>query len=92
VRSQASRGGSCWSYDGCGFLSQQSGSGNNWALGYHKYGASVQEALLELLRKEVRAARGPGPARLAAPRPGLLSLGSCRAACCAGPAAATRHP
>jgi hypothetical protein len=76
VRSQASRSTSCWSYEGCGYLCQQSGSGNNWALGYHKYGASVQESVLDLVRKEVgQAVLGARPGHTRAARLRHLRLG-----------------
>jgi hypothetical protein len=56
ARRQAATSSSCWSYHGCGVLCQQSGSGNNWAMGYNKHGPAVREGLMDLVRKEVSAA------------------------------------
>lgn len=53
VRRSASSSPSCWSYHGCGVLCEQSGAGNNWALGYQKYGPQIRESALELVRREV---------------------------------------
>lgn len=41
-----------WRFDSTKTLAFQSGSGNNWARGYHTYGAQVRETALELIRKE----------------------------------------
>ena len=35
-------------------LGQQSGSGNNWARGFHGYGPEIHDQALELVRREVR--------------------------------------
>ncbi|KXZ56936.1 UNI3 protein [Gonium pectorale] len=56
ARSAAASSGSWWRYPASGYLVQQSGSGNNWAQGFHGYGPSVRDAALELVRREVEAA------------------------------------
>jgi tubulin delta len=46
---------SWWHYPPKGFLCMQSGSGNNWAHGFHGYGPTVHEDALDLVRREVEA-------------------------------------
>ncbi|PNH05043.1 Tubulin delta chain [Tetrabaena socialis] len=52
----AEASGGWWRYPPGGCLVMQSGSGNNWAQGFHGYGPTVHEAALELVRREVEAA------------------------------------
>ncbi|EFJ48639.1 delta tubulin [Volvox carteri f. nagariensis] len=56
ARASAAASGSWWRYSSSGYLVMQSGSGNNWAQGFHGYGPRVHEAALELVRREVEAA------------------------------------
>uniref|UniRef100_A0A7S0YA75 Tubulin delta chain n=1 Tax=Polytomella parva TaxID=51329 RepID=A0A7S0YA75_9CHLO len=42
-----------WSYARANRLCQQGGSGNNWSLGFHGFGPSMETPLLDLVRKEV---------------------------------------
>ncbi|GFR40925.1 hypothetical protein Agub_g1581 [Astrephomene gubernaculifera] len=56
ARAAAAASGSWWRYPPSGYLVMQSGSGNNWAQGFHGYGPQVHEAALELVRKEVEHA------------------------------------
>ena len=44
-----------WRYDGDRTLAFQSGSGNNWARGYHTYGDAVRHDVLDLVAKEAEA-------------------------------------
>tara|TARA_B100000768_G_scaffold110694_1_gene102630 strand:+ start:246 stop:941 length:696 start_codon:yes stop_codon:yes gene_type:complete len=44
-----------WRYDGDRTLAFQSGSGNNWARGYHTYGELVRDEVLDLVRAEAEA-------------------------------------
>ena len=44
-----------WQYDGDRTLAFQSGSGNNWARGYHTYGDAVRHDVLDLVAKEAEA-------------------------------------
>ena len=53
MRGAAGRG---WGYDERQTLTFESGSGNNWARGYHTYGPQVREGACELLRREARHA------------------------------------
>jgi hypothetical protein len=53
ARATAEALGSWWRYPAKGWLCQQSGSGNNWAQGFHGYGPHVRDAALELVRREV---------------------------------------
>lgn len=39
-----------WAYDPRNTLTQQSGSGNNWAYGYAVHGAQAESALLDLIQ------------------------------------------
>ena len=45
--------GSSWGYPPGSSLTQQSGSGNNWARGYCEYGPKHTPDVVELVRKEV---------------------------------------
>eukprot|EP00198_Chlamydomonas_reinhardtii_P002678 XP_001692014.1 delta tubulin [Chlamydomonas reinhardtii] len=56
ARSAAAASGSWWRYPSSGYLVMQSGSGNNWAQGFHGYGPQVHEDALDLVRKEVEHA------------------------------------
>ncbi|GLC37998.1 hypothetical protein PLESTB_000447600 [Pleodorina starrii] len=56
ARASAAASGSWWRYPSNGYLVMQSGSGNNWAQGFHGYGPRVHDAALELVRREVEAA------------------------------------
>ena len=47
--------GGWWRYSARGSLCMQSGSGNNWAHGFHGYGPTVKDKILELVRREVEA-------------------------------------
>ena len=42
-----------WSYSSASEYFQQQGSGNNWALGYHKNGGPACERIIEICRQEV---------------------------------------
>eukprot|EP00892_Ulva_mutabilis_P006400 jgi/Ulvmu1/4131/UM019_0110.1 len=42
-----------WAYDPANVVIQQSGSGNNWALGYNRHGSRCAEAVVECARHEV---------------------------------------
>lgn len=42
-----------WCYPPGSSASGQSGSGNNWALGHHKFGPAMAPAVLDLVRKQV---------------------------------------
>eukprot|EP00877_Chromochloris_zofingiensis_P000033 jgi/Chrzof1/1002/Cz01g36130.t1 len=44
-----------WTYDSSRCLWQQSGSGNNWAQGYYRYGPQIRDGCVELVRKEAEA-------------------------------------
>ncbi|MEW5301945.1 MAG: hypothetical protein WDW36_004769 [Sanguina aurantia] len=44
-----------WSYGSSHSLCQQSGSGNNWAQGFHGFGPRMHDAAMELVRREVEA-------------------------------------
>lgn len=50
-----SHSGGWWKYSNRSSLCMQSGSGNNWAHGFHGYGPSVKDKILELVRREVEA-------------------------------------
>ncbi|XP_044286074.1 tubulin delta chain isoform X3 [Varanus komodoensis] len=50
--SMASRSGS-WTYDHKSHFCQKQGSGNNWAKGYAIHGPKHEEAIMNLVRKEV---------------------------------------
>ncbi|KAG2489635.1 hypothetical protein HYH03_011914 [Edaphochlamys debaryana] len=56
ARASAASSGSWWHYPPDSYLVMQSGSGNNWAQGFHGYGPKVAEAAAELVRKEVEHA------------------------------------
>ncbi|KAG2448245.1 hypothetical protein HYH02_006829 [Chlamydomonas schloesseri] len=56
ARSAAAASGSWWRYPSAGYLVMQSGSGNNWAQGFHGYGPQVHDDAVELVRKEVEQA------------------------------------
>lgn len=56
ARATAEAQGSWWRYPAKGWLCQQSGSGNNWAQGFHGYGPHVHDAALDLVRREVEQA------------------------------------
>jgi len=47
--------GQHWSFNQRGTLTCQSGSGNNWARGYHTYGPKYRSDVCELLRREARS-------------------------------------
>lgn len=44
-----------WAYDPKQNFSLQSGSGNNWAMGYARHGPATHKNILKLVRKEVEA-------------------------------------
>ena len=44
--------GTRWGFNERGTLTCQSGSGNNWARGYHTYGPKYRDRVCELLRRE----------------------------------------
>ncbi|KAK9816057.1 hypothetical protein WJX74_007509 [Apatococcus lobatus] len=48
--------GASWGYAPCSSLTQQSGSGNNWARGYCEYGPKHTPDVIDLVRREVEAA------------------------------------
>ena len=50
--SQAQKSARGWTYSRCNCYVQQSGSGNNWAMGYHEYGPKIKEVIVESIRKE----------------------------------------
>ncbi|KAG1674578.1 hypothetical protein FOA52_001827 [Chlamydomonas sp. UWO 241] len=54
-RAAAASGSTWWRYPPRGFLTMSSGSGNNWAHGFHGYGPTVHEDTLDLVRREVEA-------------------------------------
>ena len=42
-----------WNYDARSCFTQQSGSGNNWARGFHQYGERYADDILDRVRREV---------------------------------------
>lgn len=44
-----------WGYDKRQFLSNQVGSGNNWAMGYNVHGAKFEAAAMDVVRREVES-------------------------------------
>lgn len=59
ARANAAALNSWWSYSPANCLCQQSGSGNNWAQGFHGYGPEVRAAWrMPLPRRNTRPTRG----------------------------------
>mmetsp|Transcript_16838 Transcript_16838/g.43137 ORF Transcript_16838/g.43137 Transcript_16838/m.43137 type:complete len:461 (-) Transcript_16838:100-1482(-) len=56
VGAMSRRAGSKWQYDMARSFHQQSGSGNNWAAGFHTYAPRFRRRMMDLIRREVEAA------------------------------------
>lgn len=56
ARAAAAASPSFWSYADAGCFFAQSGAGNNWAQGFHRFGPKVRDEALDLVRREVEAA------------------------------------
>ncbi|GAQ80036.1 Delta tubulin [Klebsormidium nitens] len=53
VRSARASSGGVWGFDEGRLFSRESGSGNNWARGFHTHGPACRDDILNLVRKEV---------------------------------------
>jgi tubulin delta len=49
-----------WEYSAARTFTEQGGSGNNWAHGFHEHGPRCNDAMLELIRAELEAADRAG--------------------------------